>query len=438
MTPYEVMLSESQERMLIIPRAGKEGRIAEIFDKWGLDATLIGEVTGDGLFKVYDGEVLVGEVPVAALTEGCPVYVRDGLEPSYYEECRNSNLEELLEYDTGEAIKLLLASPNIASKHWVYSQYDHQVMINTVLVPGEADAAVLRIKGSQKGVALTTDCNARMVYLDPYQGGMMAVCEAARNLACVGARPLALTNCLNFGSPENPHIYWQMQEAIRGMAEAAKKLGTPVVSGNVSLYNETAAGAIFPTPVVGMVGLIKNIEHRCGMALQDEGDLLVLLGPIREELGGSEYLQVCYGLETGRVPQVDLQAESRLIELLISLIEARLLKSCHDISEGGLAIALAESAIKGMKGFRIKWEWRGKRKDKILFSEAPGRVVVSLDEEDLASLSSLATQYEVEFHILGRVGSERMILEEDGIECVNLAVQDMTRIWGEAIECHMK
>ena len=438
MTPYEVMLSESQERMLIIPRAGKEGRIAEIFDKWGLDATLIGEVTGDGLFKVYDGDVLVGEVPVAALTEGCPVYVREGLEPSYYEECRNSNLEELLEYDTGEAIKLLLASPNIASKHWVYSQYDHQVMINTVLVPGEADAAVLRIKGSQKGVALTTDCNARMVYLDPYQGGMMAVCEAARNLACVGARPLALTNCLNFGSPENPHIYWQMQEAIRGMAEAARKLGTPVVSGNVSLYNETAAGAIFPTPVVGMVGLIKNIEHRCGMALQDEGDLLVLLGPIREELGGSEYLQVCYGLETGRVPQVDLQAESRLIELLISLIDARLLRSCHDISEGGLAIALAESAIKGKKGFRIKWEWRGKRKDQILFSEAPGRVVVSLNEEDLASLSSLATQYEVEFHILGRVGSERMILEEEGIECVNLAIQDMTRIWGEAIECHMK
>ncbi|NLO21008.1 MAG: phosphoribosylformylglycinamidine synthase subunit PurL [Syntrophomonadaceae bacterium] len=438
MIPYEVMLSESQERMLIVPREGKEGRIAEIFEKWGLDATVIGEVTGDGWFKVYEGEVLAGEVPVAALTEGCPVYAREGLEPSYYKECRDFDLDELPEYDAGEALASLLASPNIASKRWVYSQYDHQVMINSVLVPGEADAAVLRIKGQQKGVAVTTDCNGRMVYLDPYQGGMMAVCEAARNLACVGAKPLALTNCLNFGSPENPHIYWQMQEAIRGMAKAAQKLGAPVVSGNVSLYNETAAGAIFPTPVVGMVGLLKDIEHRCGMALHDEGDMLVLLGPIREELGGSEYLQVCYGLEKGKVPEVDLEQESRLIEMLISLIEARLLKSCHDISEGGLAIALAESAIKGMIGFRVQWDWGVRRKDRILFSEASGRVVVSLDEKDLASLSSLATQYEIEFLELGRVGSDRMIWEEDGIEFVNLAVQDAARIWGEAIECHMK
>ena len=437
MIPYEVMLSESQERMLIVPREGKEGRIAEIFEKWGLDATVIGEVTGDGWFKVYEGEVLAGEVPVAALTEGCPVYAREGLEPSYYKECRDFDLDELPEYDAGEALASLLASPNIASKRWVYSQYDHQVMINSVLVPGEADAAVLRIKGQQKGVAVTTDCNGRMVYLDPYQGGMMAVCEAARNLACVGAKPLALTNCLNFGSPENPHIYWQMQEAIRGMAKAAQKLGAPVVSGNVSLYNETAAGAIFPTPVGCMVGLLKDIEHRCGMALHDEGDMLVLLGPIREELGGSEYLQVCYGLEKGKVPEVDLEQESRLIEMLISLIEARLLKSCHDISEGGLAIALAESAIKGMIGFRVQWDWGVRRKDRILFSEASGRVVVSLDEKDLASLSSLATQYEIEFLELGRVGSDRMIWEEDGIEFVNLAVQDADRIWGEAIECHM-
>lgn len=438
MTAYEVMLSESQERMLIVPREGQEGRIAEIFDKWGLDATVIGEVTDDGIFRVYEGEVLAGEMPVAALTEGCPVYVREGLEPSYYQEYRDYNLDELPECNIDQALTALLASPNIASKRWVYSQYDHQVMINTALLPGDADAAVLRIKGHKKGVALATDCNGRMVYLDPYQGGMMAVCEGARNLACVGARPLALTNCLNFGSPENPYIYWQMQQAIKGMSEAARVLGTPVVSGNVSLYNETAAGAIFPTPVVGMVGILADIGQRCGMAFRDEGDLLVLLGRIREELGGSEYLQVCHGLEKGAVPEVDLEEEKRLIDLLVNLVEAGLLKSCHDIADGGLAVALAESSIRGGIGFQADWDFKGIRRDRVLFSEASGRAVASLAEEDLAAVRTLCAQLDLEITVLGRAGGDSMIFADNGSEFINLPVLDLARIWGEAIECHMK
>ncbi len=438
MIPYEVMLSESQERMLIVPREGKEGRISQIFDKWGLDATVIGEVTDDGMFKVFEGDVLVGAVPVEALTEGCPVYVREGMEPPYYRECRDYNIDDLSECDAGEALSQLLASPNIASKKWVYTQYDHQVMTNSSIVPGDADAAVLRVKGYQKGIALATDCNGRMVYLDPYQGGMMAVCEGARNLACVGARPLALTNCLNFGSPENPHIYWQMQEAIKGMSEAAKVLGTPVVSGNVSLYNETVDGAIFPTPVVGMVGILKDIDQRCQMAFKDEGDLIVLLGRSREELGGSEYLFVCHGIEKGAVPAVDLEEEQNLIELLVSIIEAGLVKSCHDISDGGLAAALAESSIKGSLGFNVDLDFKGSRRDKILFSEAPSRAVISLDEKDLAAVINVSAQQGIEIRVLGKVGGEDMIINDQGMEFVNLAVQDAAKIWGEAIECHMK
>ena len=352
MTPYEIMISESQERMLIVPRAGKEKRIKEIFDTWGLDAVVIGEVTDDGMFRVFEGEKMVGEVPNAELTAGCPVYVRAGQEPSYYQECKRFDIDALPEIKIGEALQKLLGSPNIASKRWVYSQYDYQVMTNTSIIPGNGDAAVLRIKGTDKGVAMTTDCNSRFVYLDPYQGGMLAVCESARNLACVGARPLALTNCLNFGNPEKTHIYWQMQESIKGMAAAAKTLNTPVVSGNVSLYNETAAGAIYPTPVVGMVGLLPDIKHRVDMSFKDEGDIVVLLGRLRDELGGSEYLAVCHGVESGAVPVVDLDEEKKLIELSLELIGKDMLKSCHDISEGGLAVALAESAIKGNIGFK--------------------------------------------------------------------------------------
>lgn len=438
MIPYEVMLSESQERMLIVPREGKEKRIEEIFDKWGLDAVVIGRVTGDGMFRVYEGDKMAGEVPVAALTDECPVYVREGKVPPYYEEAKNFNIEELAPPDAQAALLQLLASPNIASKRWVYSQYDHQVMTNTAVLPGDGDAAVLRIKGTSKGAALATDCNGRMVYLDPYRGGMLAVCEGARNLACVGAKPLALTNCLNFGSPENPYIYWQMQQAIKGMAEAARALNTPVVSGNVSLYNETAQGAIFPTPVVGMVGLLQDVERRTGMALKEAGELIVLLGGWREELGGSEYLAVCHGIESGAVADVDLVHEKNLIELLQQVIGAGIATSCHDIADGGLAITLAESAIKGGIGFSVDIPSYAKDESARLFSEAPGRAVITLKEDSLSELQQLAAARGVEIEVLGKSGGDNLIYRVEGKQCINLPVTQAARIWEEAIECHMR
>jgi phosphoribosylformylglycinamidine synthase len=364
--------------------------------------------------------------------------VREAEEPAYYQQCKAFDLNSLAEINPQQALPKLLASPNIASKKWIYSQYDYQVMTNTAIVPGDGDAAVLRLKGTRKGVALVTDCNSRMVFLDPYQGGMMAVCEAARNLACVGAQPLALTNCLNFGNPEKPNIYWQMKHAIAGMSAAARALDTPVVSGNVSLFNETAQGAIYPTPVVGMVGLLKDIDQRCDMAFKGEGDLIILLGRFRDELGGSEYLSVCHGLETGAVPEVNLEDEKALLQLLQILIQAGMLQSCHDISEGGLAVTVAESAIKGQIGCDIKINSGLGRVDGLLFSEAPGRVVASLRRADMTRLVEMVVEQGVEMRIIGEVGGPTLICEDNGTEIIKLSMQEAAAIWEGAIGCLMK
>ncbi|MGE5390148.1 MAG: phosphoribosylformylglycinamidine synthase subunit PurL [Deltaproteobacteria bacterium] len=438
MTPYEIMLSESQERMLIIPRSGCEQRIQEIFDKWNLDATVIGQVTGDGMFRVLEGETVAGEVPVAALTESCPVYRRQGEEPPYYKELRSMDITNISPADPAEAILQLLASPTIASKRWVYTQYDHQVMTNTAVVPGKGDAAVLRIKGSGKGVALTTDCNSRFVYLDPRAGGALAVCEAARNLACVGAKPLALTNCLNFGNPEKPQIYWQMENSILGMAEAARVLDTPVVSGNVSLYNETAAGAIYPTPVVGMVGLLENLEQRCTMDFKAEGDIIILLGSLSEELGGSEYLYLCKGVEGGAVPQPDLAQEKQLIDLLQESIKQGLALSAHDIADGGLAVCLAESAIQGKIGFTVDLPVNGQQLTGLLFSEAPGRAVISVKPANLAKAQELAANYNIAVTVLGEAGGRDLMYNSNGKPVAAVPLAEASKAWEETIECYMK
>jgi len=277
-----------------------------------------------------------------------------------------------------------------------------------------------------------------MVYLDPYRGGKLAVCEAARNLACCGARPLALTNCLNFGNPEKPHIYWQMQNAIRGMADAARVLNTPVVSGNVSLYNESTTAAVFPTPVVGMVGLLQDINQRCTMSFQDEGDMIVLLGQIRTELGGSEYLAVCHRIEAGEVPDADLDEESRLIEMLLELCAKGLIKSAHDISEGGLAVALTESAIKGQMGFRAELPGTAEQVTQVLFSEAPTRVVMSLAAENLEAVEEIASRYQLPLTILGRVGGRRLMISNGGHMLIDLDLDQAAKTWGEALTCIMK
>ncbi len=437
MTPYEVMLSESQERMLICPKPGKEGRIREIFDKWELDAAVIGRVTGDGIFRVKEGDKIVAEVPVPGLTEMCPVYYRQGQEPDYYREKKSFDPMVLPEpEDYNAVLKRILSSPNIASKEWVFTQYDYQVMINTVVVPGKADAAVLRIKGHKKGIALTTDGNGRFVFLDPFRGGMLVVCEAARNLAATGARPLALTNCLNFGNPEKPQIFWQFEQAVKGMAEAARELEIPVVSGNVSFYNETSGEAVYPTPVVGMVGLLENVEKRADMAFKKDGDIIILVGDVRTELGGSEYLKVVHGVVAGEVPEVVLEAEKRLIRFLVDVINKGWVGSCHDVSDGGLAVALAEAAVSGRRGFTVRFE-EDCRPDALLFSEAPGRAVLSVDRSQLTSVLEAASQHGVKARAVGEVGGDRLVYRMGNKELINLDLQEAAALWEGSIRCFM-
>ena len=343
MTPYEVMLSESQERMLVIVKRGYEDRVKALFDRWELRSDIIGQVTDDGLVRIKEGEGVVAEVP-AELLVSPPVYKPSGRKPAWLKQVQSFHPEAIpdLSLDECEVVLLsLLACPDISSKEWIYRQYDHQVQDNTVILPG-SDAAVLRIKGTRKGISLTTDGNGRYCYLDPHAGGAIAVAEAARNVVCSGAEPLAITDCLNFGNPERPDIYYQLKECIRGMARACRAFDIPVISGNVSLYNETRGEAVYPTPVVGMVGLIEDIERRCSSAFREDGDAVFLIGSWEEgRLDGSEYLELRHGLVRGK-PAIDLDLEKRVQRCCLDAIRRGIIKSAHDCSEGGLAVALAE------------------------------------------------------------------------------------------------
>ncbi len=433
MTPYEVMLSESQERMLLVLEPDKEEPVRKIFEKWGLEAVVIGRVTGDGIYRVRDGETVVAEVPVKALTDGAPVYHRRGREPAYYREKKNHPVETVaVPEDLGQVLLQLLADPNIASKEWVYRQYDHMVMTNTVVRPG-ADAAVLRVKGTGKGIALTTDGNSRYCYLDPYQGGMAAVAEAARNLSCVGAEPIGLTDCLNFGNPEKPEIFWQFEEAVKGMSEACRALEIPVVSGNVSFYNETEGEAIYPTPVVGMVGLLQDITRRCTPDFKDPGDKILLLGGFSPELGASEYLALVHKIEAGRVPALDLDLEKRVQTCCRSLVWEGLIKSAHDCSEGGVAVALAECSINGNVGALVETEIKG-RPDAFLFGEVHSCIVVTCAPRHLAQVEAVARERNVPYRLLGEVGGERLVIREPGGRVlIDQPVGEMRRLWQESI-----
>lgn len=434
MTPYEVMLSESQERMLLIPERGKEEAVREIFRKWGLDAAVIGRVTDDGIFRVRDGGELVAEVPVRALTEQAPVYHRTPRVPEYYEARRSWPVETLpVPDDFNRVLGRLLESPTLASKEWVYRQYDHMVMINTVVRPG-ADAAVLRIKGTKKGIALTTDGNSRYCYLDPYRGGMIAVAEAARNLSCTGAEPLGVTDCLNFGNPEKPEIFWQFQEVVRGMSEACRALGIPVVSGNVSFYNETEGEAVYPTPVVGMVGLLPDVGKCCTLAFRDPGDLIVLLGEPAPHLGASEYLAVIHEQEAGPVPEIDLAREKAVQDCCRILVREGLVKSAHDCAEGGLAVALAECCMAGGTGARAEIFLQG-RADACLFGEAQSRVIVTCTPRNLPAVEKAARDAGVPCQVLGEVGGGRLVIRDSGAKqvLVNLAVEEMEKRWRGSI-----
>ena len=436
MTPYEILLSESQERMLLVATKGTEDEVKRIFDKWDLDAVVIGQVTEDHQFRAHFDGAEVVRVPITALTKEAPVYQRPAARPSNIDELQQLDLSAVQEpEDLAATLKLLLGSPNIALKEWVYRQYDHFVRSNTVIAPG-ADAAVIRVKGTQKGLALTVDGNSRYCFLDPYVGGVLTVAEAARNLACVGARPLGLTDCLNFGSPENPEVMWQFAEVIRGMRDACMALKVPVVSGNVSFYNETDSKPIYPTPTVGMVGLLAKLKRVVTPWFKFPGDIVVLLGRTREELGGSEYLKLIHGLVKGTPPWIDLKLEQAVQNCCLEAIDRGILRSAHDISDGGLAVSLAECCIGGPDrplGVRIETH-EMIRGDALLFSESPSRIVVSLEEKNLAQLQELAAELRVPMHVIGTVGGARFVIQP----LLQLPVEELRSIWAHGLTARLK
>jgi len=436
MTPYEVMLSESQERMLIIVEKGYEDDVKRIFEKWDLYAVKIGQVTSDGMLRVLENGKVAAEVPALSLAEGAPVIKRESRRPAYLDMQEIDYSKINIPADLEEVLLRLLTSPNIASKAYIYQQYDHTVRTDTVVTPG-SDAAVLRIKGTKKGIALTTDCNGLYCYLDPYEGGKQAVAEAARNLAVTGAKPLAITDCLNFGSPEDPEVYYEFEKCIDGISEAAKFLGIPVVSGNVSFYNERGKRRIFPTPVIGMVGLIEDVSKHCTMAFKKPGDLVVLLGENTCELGASEYLRVIFGLEEGRPPMVDLDREKRLLDCCLLAIGQGLFSSAHDVSEGGLAVAIAESCMAGKLGFNGEIT-ADIRPDALLFGEGQSRIVASLDEANLPVLMKIADEMGIKVTLLGRVVPENFTVEvrdsKGDYKRIELSVQEMVEAWSKSLE----
>ncbi len=430
MIPYEVMLSESQERMLLVVKRGREPEVMRIFEKWDLDAVIIGRVTGDGLMRVKEGDRVVAEIPARDLAEEGPVYHRPMERPAYLAETERADLSALpVPEKLDQALLALLASPNIASKLPVWQQYDHMLFCNTVVEPG-SDAAVLRVQGTGMGLALAADGNGRHTYLDPYEGGKLAVAEAARNVVCAGARPLAITNCLNFGNPERPEIMWQFAEAVRGMGDACRAFGTPVTGGNVSLYNETLGTAILPTPVIGMVGLLDDIRHATTQWFKAAGDVLLLLGETRDELGGSEYLQVVHGLETGRPPRLDLDRERAVQAACLAAIRAGLVRSAHDCADGGLAVALAECCVTGPGsplGARVA-AGSDLRPDAQLFAESASRIILSVRPDDAARVEQLAGENGAPCQRLGEVGGDVLAISGRGCS-FSLPVETIRETW---------
>ncbi len=445
MSAYEILLSESQERMLLVVRAGHEREVKEIFAKWGLDAVEIGRVTDDGRLRVFHHGRLVADLPTQLLAEGAPVYHRPMRRAETGDEvpwgaihASSAPVEHLL--------RQMLRSPNLASKQWVYRQYDHMVRTNTILLPG-ADAAVLRVKETRKAIALTLDGNGRYCYLNPRAGARLAVAEACRNLVVTGAVPIACTNCLNFASPEHPEVMWAFSEVIDGMAEACAIFQTPVTGGNVSFYNETEGRGIYPTPVIGMLGVIEGLNYggteqrnrpRISVPItpwfKDEGDLIVLLGRTGDDLGGSEYLAWIHGLVGGDAPALDLHMERAVQQACLMAIAEGIIKSAHDCSDGGLIIALVECCFSSHRreaiGADLILTTEGVRSPiSLLFSETPSRIVVTIEPDHLAALERIAQQFHIPYAILGRVGGTHFRVTIDGRMAINAPIRELETIW---------
>ena len=434
MSAYELMLSESQERMLVVVRRGKESAVQEIFRKWDLHAEIIGEVTETGRLEVsYRGEK-VADIPADSLVlgGGAPVYLRESKLPGYIAAAASFNQDSLPDPGpAGEVLLRLLRSPNIASKRWVYEQYDSMVRTNNVVL-AEGDAAVVLLKETRKALSLKTDCNGRYAYLNPRRGGMIAVAESARNVACTGATPLAITNCLNFGNPYKPEVYWQFKEAVAGIGEACRYFNTPVTGGNVSFYNESPNASVYPTPVIGMLGLIDDASLAITSHFKNDGDVIIQFGLTKGHVGGSEYLAVVHGLVAGDAPDIDLEVEKRLQEVLMESSRKRLIRSAHDCSDGGLAVTLAECCIgtgTGSVGAEVDIVPDGIRADFQLFGEDQARVVVSAAAANGHALLEIAGKHRVPASVIGRVGGDRLVIGK----YLSLRVSEMSEAYTNVI-----
>jgi phosphoribosylformylglycinamidine synthase II len=445
MTPYEIMLSESQERMLLVAKRGREAEVERIFEKWDLHAVKIGEVTGDGMLRVKQRGTVVAEIPNRALTDEAPVYQRPFSEPEYLREAQQLDLDAASRAAAKSApqddLLALLASPTIASKKWVYRQYDHMVRTNTINLPGMG-AGVVRIKGTDRALAMSVDGNGRYVYLDPKRGAMLAVAEAARNVACAGAKPLGATNCLNFGNPERPGIMWQFAKAVEGIGEACRALGVPITGGNVSLYNETDGKAIYPTPTIGVVGLLEHADFVVSRTFKAPGDAIVLLGESRGELGASEYLKVVWGLVRGMPPALDLAAERALQDFLVALAASRSMRSAHDCSDGGLAVTVAECCFDTGIGAELSIGAVQNGGDSrvgdaaALFGESASRVVISVAQSAVAGVLERAAAAGVPAAVIGQTGGARLRMAVGGRTAIELPLEEAERAWSSAIGSH--
>jgi len=429
MTPYEIMLSESQERMLIVLKKGKEHIAENIFKKWSLDSSVIGKVIKQRSLILNKNGKLECNLPIDIITKEAPYYDREFSKPNYLENIHNSSTFKQPD-DYNDTVLKLISSPNLCNKKWVFEQYDHMVRTNTVCPPG-SDSSIVRIKGTNKSIAMTTNCNSKYCYLDPFTGSMIAVAESARNLACSGALPLAITDCLNFGNPENPEIMWQFKESIAGISKAASFLNTPIVSGNVSLYNQTESVAIYPTPTIGMIGLIEDSSKIVNQWFKNENDLIILIGNTLEEFGGSEFLKLLDNNNYYKPPALNLEAENNVIKILLELIQNGIIISAHDISEGGLITAIAESCFTpdGPVGVKIENPQKSTiTEDAFLFSESQSRVIISLDKNKLKECESALNKQNIEYHLLGTVGGDRLVVNDT----VDIPVLNAFNAWDKS------